>query len=72
MQRLPLKLGKHFTRNRYVDVNETHWYDESINEDLKVTLPAVLSQRSLNDTNKTLWGNFLIEYKDKNPFACDN
>jgi len=72
---LPLKLGKYFTRNGYRDVNEMDWYDEiKINDDLKVTfLPAVhWSKRSLNDTNKTLWGNFLIQYKDKKIlFACD-
>jgi len=72
---LPLKLGKYFTRNGYRDVNEMDWYDEIKNNDeLKVTfLPAVhWSKRSLNDTNKTLWGNFLIEYKDKKIFfACD-
>ena len=72
---LPLKLGKYFTRNEYGDVNEMDWYDEiKINEELKVTfLPAVhWSKRSLTDTNKTLWGNFLIEYKDKKIFfACD-
>jgi len=72
---LPLNLGKYFTRNGYSDVNEMDWYDEiKINEELKVTLlPAVhWSKRSLNDTNKTLWGNFLIEYKDKKIiFACD-
>ena len=72
---LPLKLGKYFTRNGYKDVNEMDWYDEiKINEELKVTfLPAVhWSKRSLTDTNKTLWGNFLIEYKDKKIlFACD-
>ena len=72
---LPLKLGKYFTRNGYRDVNEMDWYDEiKINEELKITfLPAVhWSKRSLTDTNKTLWGNFLIEYKDKKIlFACD-
>jgi L-ascorbate metabolism protein UlaG (beta-lactamase superfamily) len=72
---LPLNLGKYFKRNGYKDVNEMDWYDEiNINENLKVTLlPAVhWSKRSLTDTNKTLWGNFLIEYKDKKIlFACD-
>jgi len=72
---LPLNLGKYFTRNRYKDVNEMDWYDEiKVNENLKVTLlPAVhWSKRGLTDTNKTLWGNFLIEYNDKKIlFACD-
>ena len=72
---LPLRLGKYFTRNKYKDVNEMDWYDEiKINEDLKVTLvPAVhWSKRSLTDTNKTLWGSFLIEYNGKKIFfACD-
>ena len=70
---LPLKLGKYF--KRYKDVNEMDWYDEiKVNDDLKITLlPAVhWSKRSLTDTNKTLWGNFLIEYKNKKIlFACD-
>ena len=72
---VPLRLGKYFTRYRFKDVNEMDWYDEvKVNNDLKVTLlPAVhWSKRSLTDTNKTLWGNFLIEYKDKKIFfACD-
>ena len=72
---LPLNLGKYFTRNGYRDVNEMDWYDEiKVNENLKVTLlPAVhWSKRSFTDTNKTLWGNFLIEYKGKKIlFACD-
>ena len=72
---LTLKLGKYFTRNGYRDVNEMDWYDEiEIDKNLKITfLPAVhWSKRSLTDTNKTLWGNFLIEYKDiKLFFGCD-
>ncbi len=72
---VPLNLGKYFTRYRFKDVNEMDWYDEiQVNSNLKVTLlPAVhWSKRSLTDTNKTLWGNFLIEYKEKKIFfACD-
>jgi len=70
---VPLKLGKYFKNYKYV--NEMDWYDEiKINNYLKITfLPAVhWSKRSLTDTNKTLWGNFLIQYKDKKIlFACD-
>ena len=70
---VPLKLGKYF--KKYKDVNEMDWYDEiKINNHIKITfLPAVhWSKRSLTDTNKTLWGNFLIQYKDiKILFACD-
>ena len=70
---LPLKLSKYF--KRFKDVNELDWYDETqVNKDIKVTLlPAVhWSKRSLWDTNKTLWGNFLIEYKGKKIlFASD-
>ncbi len=71
----PLKLGKYFKRNGYKDVDEMDWYEEVIiNENLKITfLPAVhWSKRSLTDTNKTLWGNFLIEHNGKKIlFACD-
>ena len=71
---VPLKLSKYFTRNGFKDVNELDWYDDVKVNDLKITfLPAVhWSKRTLTDTNKTLWGNFLIEYKDKKIlFACD-
>ena len=70
----PLNLGKYFKRNRFYDVSEMDWYDEIIVNDIKITLlPAVhWSKRSLTDTNKTLWGSFLIEYKEKKIFfACD-
>jgi len=70
---IPLKLSKYF--NNFNDVNEMDWYDHiKINEDLKITfLPAVhWSKRSLFDTNKSLWGSYLIEYKNKKfLFACD-
>ena len=70
---LPLNLSKYF--KRFKDVNELDWYEEiQVNKDIKVTLlPAVhWSKRSLWDTNKTLWGSFLIEYKGKKIiFACD-
>ena len=69
----PLKLSKYF--NRYKDVKELDWYEKvEINDELQITLlPAVhWSKRSLFDTNKTLWGNYLIQYKDKKIlFACD-
>ena len=69
-----LKLGKYFTKNGFNDVTELDWYDEIKISDIKITfVPAVhWSKRSLWDTNKTLWGSFLIEYKDKKFFfACD-
>jgi L-ascorbate metabolism protein UlaG (beta-lactamase superfamily) len=70
---LPLRLSKYF--KQFNDVNELDWYESiQVNEDIKITLlPAVhWSKRSLTDTNKTLWGNFLIEHKDKKIlFACD-
>ena len=72
---VPLKLAKYFTNNKFNDVEEIDWYQETqINNDIKITLlPAVhWSKRTLTDTNKTLWGSFLIEYKGKKIFfACD-
>ena len=70
----PLKLSKYFTRNGFDNVEEMDWYDQVQVNDLKITLlPAVhWSKRTLTDTNRTLWGNFLIEYKNKKIFfACD-
>ena len=70
----PLKLSKYFTRNGFNNVQEIDWYDQTEVNDLKITLmPAVhWSKRTLTDTNKTLWGSFLIEYKNKKIFfACD-
>ena len=69
-----LKLGKYFTKHHFKNVQELDWYQEVKFNDLKITfLPAVhWSKRSLTDTNKTLWGSFLIEYAGKKIFfACD-
>ena len=70
---IPLKLGKYF--KSYKDVNELDWYEEiKINNDRKITLLSAVhwSKRGIWDTNKTLWGSFLIEYKNKKIlFACD-
>ena len=71
----PLGLGKYFRINSFKDVNEMDWYDQIIvNNNLNIIfLPSVhWSKRSLTDTNKTLWGSYLIEYKRKKIlFACD-
>jgi len=70
----PLKLGRYFSKNKFKNVKEMDWYDQTIINDLKITfVPAVhWSKRTLTDNNKTLWGSFLIEYKDKKIFfACD-
>jgi len=70
----PLKLGSYFTKNKFKKVKEMDWYDQTIINDLKITfVPAVhWSKRTLTDTDKTLWGSFLIEYKNKKIFfACD-
>jgi L-ascorbate metabolism protein UlaG (beta-lactamase superfamily) len=70
----PLKLGKYFVKNGFNDVEQMDWYQKVKINDLSVTLlPAIhWSKRTLADTNKTLWGSFLIEYKGKKLFfACD-
>ena len=77
---VPLKLGKYFTKNGFKkeNVNEMDWYDKiKVNKDISITLlPAQhWSKRWIwgdENTNRSLWGSFLIEYKDKKIFfACD-
>jgi L-ascorbate metabolism protein UlaG (beta-lactamase superfamily) len=71
---VPLGLSKYFIKNGFDDVNELDWYNQIKVNDLNITLmPAVhSSQRTLTDYNKSLWGSFLIEYKNiKIFFACD-
>ena len=71
---MPLKLSKHFEKNNYKKIIELDWYDQKKYTDITFTfLPSIhWSKRSLWDTNKSLWGSFLIEYKDKKIlFLCD-
>jgi len=77
---VPLKLGKYFTKNGYKKdtVKEMDWFDKiKINDEITVTmLPSQhWSKRWIwgdGNTNRSLWGSFLIEYKDKKIFfACD-
>ncbi len=72
---VPLGLSKYFKKYKMNNVIEMDWMERiEINSELKITfLPAVhWSKRSLTDTNKTLWGSFLLQYKDKKIyFSCD-
>tara|TARA_A100001011_G_scaffold48361_1_gene45848 strand:+ start:12246 stop:13298 length:1053 start_codon:yes stop_codon:yes gene_type:complete len=71
---IPLKLSKHFEKNNYKKITELDWYDQKKFNGITFTfLPSIhWSKRSLWDTNKSLWGSFLIEYKDKKIlFLCD-
>ncbi len=77
---VPLKLGKYFTKNGYKknNVKEMDWFDKvKINDEISITmLPAQhWSKRWIwgdGDTDRSLWGSFLIEYKGKKIFfACD-
>ena len=55
-------------------IRDRDWYDQIKVNDIKITfVPAVhWSKRGLLDTNKTLWGSFLIDYNGKKFFfACD-
>ena len=77
---VPLKLGKYFTKNGYKkdNVKEMDWFQKvKINDEITVTmLPAQhWSKRWIwgeGNTDRSLWGSFLIEYKGKKIFfACD-
>ncbi len=77
---VPLKLGKYFVKNGYKkdNVKEMDWFDKiKLNEEITITmLPAQhWSKRWIwgdGNTDRSLWGSFLIEYKGKKIFfACD-
>ena len=72
---VPLKLDKFFSSRGFKNIQQLDWYQSTnINNEIKITLvPAVhWSKRTPFNTNETLWGSFLIEYRDKKIlFACD-
>ena len=70
---MPLKMSKYF--RKFKNKTEMDWYEEIvINKDLKVTLLSAVhwSKRTLFDTNKTLWGSFLLHYKNKKILFCSD
>ncbi len=70
----PLKVSGLFKSNSFKNISELDWYDTYQHNDLKITLlPAIhWSKRTPFDTNESLWGSYLIEYKGKKIFfACD-
>tara|TARA_Y100000591_G_scaffold198891_1_gene172054 strand:- start:760 stop:1296 length:537 start_codon:yes stop_codon:yes gene_type:complete len=66
-------MSKYF--RKFKNKTEMDWYEEIvINKDLKVTLLSAVhwSKRTLFDTNKTLWGSFLLHYKNKKILFCSD
>jgi L-ascorbate metabolism protein UlaG (beta-lactamase superfamily) len=60
---VPRGLGRWFTRRRFTDVTELAWWESAEAGSLRVTLvPAChWSRRRIGDTNRTLWGGFVVE-----------
>ena len=68
-----LKTGDYFRKNNFKDILELDWYQTIKFRDLKIHfLPAVHWSARIIKKNETLWGSFLIEYKNKKIFfSCD-
>ena len=65
---VPLGDKRHFSKLNLLYVQENDWWQETvISDELKITfLPAIhWSGRSLLDINRSLWGSWLIEYKNQ-------
>ena len=63
---VPLGLGAWFRRRGFVRVHELGWWDEAATDRLSVTLVPARhwSRRRLADTNRTLWGGFVVRGGD--------
>lgn len=62
---VPRGLGRSFQRKGFRDVQEFDWWDSITYKGLKLTfIPALhWSRRTLWDTNRSLWGGWMIEHE---------
>jgi L-ascorbate metabolism protein UlaG (beta-lactamase superfamily) len=69
---VPLGLGNWFRRLRFTDVRELDWWETAKAGTVSVTLvPAQhWSRRRIGDTNRTLWGGFVIECGGLKIYHC--
>jgi len=60
---VPLGLGGHFTKRLFARVIALNWWESTVLGELKITFVPSRhwSRRTLWDTNRTLWGGFVIE-----------
>lgn len=67
---VPLGLKKWMKNLGGINVEELDWWESTKLKDLTLTfVPAQhWSRRSVKDTNRTLWGGWVISYKDKNVY----
>lgn len=68
----PLGLSPYFTKRGFAKAYELDWYQHRVEQGINITcLPAVhWSRRSMFDTNRTLWGSFVIEAAGRKLFYC--
>ena len=60
---VPLGLGSWFARHGFREIHELGWWDSVSAPPLRITfVPAThWSRRGIGDTNRTLWGGFVVE-----------
>lgn len=60
---VPLGLGRWFRRRGFGEVTELNWWESAQSGTLKITLVPARhwSRRRLLDTNRTLWGGFVVQ-----------
>jgi L-ascorbate metabolism protein UlaG (beta-lactamase superfamily) len=63
---VPLGLGRWFRRRGFVRVHELDWWGAASSAGLRVTLVPARhwSRRTVLDTNRSLWGGFVVDISD--------